>query len=335
MAHSLLTNRGFKVRSLITAREEFMTQKMMILFCVVLLLLTSIIGTEALAAEGGYSNYVPGTYGDFAAAVAPADGFTIRNDFYYYNADGRASMRSGQLQLDAELTFVMDFFTLLHKPGVEFLGGQYAYGVFIPVSYIDIDARLQLGGGLVQAQDDIFHLGDVTFVPAILYWNTGNLHFSLAEYIVTPTGEYDTDNLVNTGLNYWTFDTDLAVTYLNQETGQDYSINLGYSYNTENDKTDYQTGQEVHVDYMLNQFLSETFALGLHGFYLKQITGDSGAGATLGDYKAEAAGIGPAVLWSTNVNETDVAFIAKWLHEYDVDKRLEGDHVFASFAFSF
>ena len=35
------------------------------------------------AAEGGYSNYLPGTYGDFAAAMEPPTQFTIRNDLYF------------------------------------------------------------------------------------------------------------------------------------------------------------------------------------------------------------------------------------------------------------
>ena len=161
------------------------------------------------------------------------------------------------------------------------------------------------------------------------------LHFTFAEYIVTPTSNYDSDDLANTGLNYWTFDTDVAVTYLNMETGQDYSMNIGYNYNTENKDTDYQTGQELHIDLMINQFLSESWAIGIHGFYLKQLTGDSGDGAVLGDFKAEASGIGPAVLWTTEINGQEVSFIAKWLHEFDVERRMEGDHVFASFVMGF
>ena len=42
------------------------------------------------------------------------------------------------------------------------------------------------------------------------------------------------------------------------------------------------------MEYILNQFLSETFALGVQGFYNKQITGDSGNGAILGGFKGEA-----------------------------------------------
>ncbi len=55
----------------------------------------------------------------------------------------------------------------------------------------------------MRRQDDAFGLGDVTLIPAVLYWHRDNFHFALAEYIVTPTGKYDTDNLANTGLNYW------------------------------------------------------------------------------------------------------------------------------------
>ena len=55
----------------------------------------------------------------------------------------------------------------------------------------------------------------------------------------------------------------------------------------------------------------------------------------LGGFKAEAAGIGPAVLWSTKSFSREVTFIGKWLHEYDTENRIEGDHIFASFAMSF
>ena len=292
--------------------------------------------SNLFAAEGGYSNYVPGTYGDFAAAVEPPTQWTIRNDYYHYQADGGRSIRSGLLSLDMDLEMNIDFLTVLYKSDLEFLGGRYATGVFLPmVVNVDLEAGISVLGSRVARQGDVTNFGDATFIPGVLYWNKGNFHFALAEYIITPTGDYDKNNLVNAGLNYWTFDTDFAVTYLNENTGQDYSINLGYNYNTENPDTDYQTGEEIHIDYMVNQFFSETFAVGVHGFYLKQISGDSGSGATLGGFKAEASGVGPAVLWATKIFDQDVTFIAKWLHEYDAQRRLEGDHVMVSLATGF
>jgi hypothetical protein len=287
---------------------------------------------DALSAEGGYSNYIPGSYGDFGMALEPAGKLTLRNDVYYYGADVSRAVRSGRTEVGADLEFLMDFITLVYKPEVKFLGAQYAFGVFVPLVYIDIESDVSRDGMTVRSNDDTAGLGDVAWVPLLLYWNTGRLHASLSHFIVSPTGDYDTDDAVNNGLNYWSFDSNLALTYLDEDTGQDYSVNVGHIYNTENDDTDYQTGQEIHVDLVLNQFLSETLAVGAHGFYLHQVTGDSGSGAVLGDFEAEAAGAGPAVMWATRLGEQNVTFIAKWLIEFEVENRLEGDHAYVSFA---
>ena len=291
-----------------------------------------VFGTrDTVAAEGGYSNYIPGTYGDFGMALAPSETWTLRNDIYFYDASTSRSVRSGNLEVGTELDFFMNFTTLVYKPELELFGAQFAAGVFIPLVDVELDTSLSIGDILVSASDSATGLGDIVLIPLLLYWNSGNIHTSVAQFIVTPTGDYDADNLINKGLNYWSFDTNFALTYLNPETGRDFSFNIGHIYNTKNDDTNYQTGQELHLDVAFNQFLSETFAVGIQGFYLKQITGDSGSGTLLGDFKAEEAGVGPALLWSTRIGEQDVAFIAKWLHEFHAENRLEGDHVFLSF----
>ena len=300
-----------------------------------IILVSTAWSSSVLAAEGGYSNYVPGTYGDFAVAVAPDPGLLIRNDIYYYTADESRAVLQGQARADIDVSFTMNLLTAFYTTDLEVLGGKYALGTLIPIVRTDIDAQGTVGGMTAGIQDDTTGLGDVTLIPLSLFWNFGNIHLNFAEYIITPTADYDKDDLANTGLNYWSFDTNAAVTYLDPERGHEISFNIGHIYNTENTDTDYQTGQEIHVDYMLNQFLSETFAVGIHGFYLKQITGDSGDGATFGDFKAEAAGIGPALLWVPNILGKDVPIIVKWLHEFHAENRLEGDHVFASFVLSF
>ena len=286
----------------------------------------------AHAAEGGYSNYIPGTYGDFAMALAPSETWTLRNDFYYYNADNVRSVRSGLIEFGADLTWFSSYTTLLFKPDVEVFGAQYAVGIFVPLMDLNLDSSLSIGNRVFSASDSTSGLGDIALIPFALYWNKGNIHTSFAHFIVTPTGDYNVNNLVNNGLNHWSFDTNFAFTYLNQEKGHDLSFNTGYIYNTRNKDTDYKTGQELHLDVALNQFFSETFAVGLHGFYLNQITGDSGSGALLGDFKAEAAGVGPAILWTPKIGNQDVSFIAKWLHEFHAENRMEGDHIFLSFA---
>ena len=110
---------------------------------------------------------------------------------------------------------------------------------------------------------------------------------------------------------------------------------VGYGYNTENEDTDYHSGDAVHLDFVLNQFFTESFAIGIIGYFYKQIGADSGDGALLGSFKGEGAGIGPAIYYSKEISGKDVYFIAKWMHDYHAEKRVEGDYVYASFALSF
>ncbi len=86
---------------------------------------------------------------------------------------------------------------------------------------------------------------------------------------------------------------------------------------------------------MANQFVGETVAVGVHGFYHLQITGDSGTGAILGDFKAESAGVGPAILWMAQIGDRAVSFSMKWIHEFHAENRPEGDNFYFSVSTSF
>ncbi len=286
----------------------------------------------AAAAEGGYSNYVPAFYGDFGLAVAPDEGLSMRNDVYLYRADDDFAVRSGKVVADLDLEITLNYLSFVHNPGVEVFGAQYVFGATLVYGKVDIDGGLTTDFGSVRASDDKTSYGDITFVPAAFYWNDGaNFHYSWSNYVVAPVGDWDEDDLANIGMNYWTFETDLAINYLNEATGQDYSLVIGYGYNTENDDTDYKSGDEAHIDININQFLSESWAVGINGFFYRQLSGDSGDGALLGDFKGEASGIGPQVLWAPPKYEGRVAFVAKWVHEFNSRNRMDGDHVFLSF----
>lgn len=289
---------------------------------------------SAQAAEGGLSNYLPAFYGDLALAAEPPNGFSLRNDTFYFSGDIGKNVRSGAIEANADLTLVYDYLTFLYKPEFTVLGAPVAFAITPAIGHVDMDADIRVLNRAANFDDDHTGLGDTT-LSAMLYWNQENFHFSLNNYLVTPTGDYDEDDLANTGLNYWTYEVDLAATYLNEETGQDYSVVVGYGYNTENEDTDYQSGDEIHIDYVLNQFFSESFAIGLNGYFYKQIGTDSGDGAFLGSFKGEGAGIGPAIYYSKNISGKDVYFIAKWVHDYHAENRFKGDYAYASFALSF
>ncbi len=253
---------------------------------------------NAIAAEGGSSLYVPGGAGDILIALSPEPGFQVANALYTQVANVDRAVLQGAVDLDIDLTVVLDFFGLSYTFEKPVLGGTYTIGAIIPFGYASLDASATgPGGGTVGVSDDTVNLADIAFIPLQLNWNAGNFHFKFAEVIIAPTGDYDVEDLVNLGRNYWAFDTVGAVTWFNTESGTEVSIAPGIMVNMRNDDTDYRTGEEFHVDFTINQFLSKTFSIGLRGYYYRQLTGDSGSGALLGVFKGESFGLGPGFLW--------------------------------------
>lgn len=108
--------------------------------------------------------------------------------------------------------------------------------------------------------------------------------------------------------------------------GHEFSVQAGIINNLENDDTGYKTGAEFHLDFGLSQFLSENFALGVRGYYYKQVTGDSGSGAVLGDFKGESFGIGPGFFWRPKFASGKLVVIGKWMHDLTATNRLESDY---------
>ncbi len=139
----------------------------------------------------------------------------------------------------------------------------------------------------------------------------------------------------NIGRNYCSLDTVDAVTCFNAENRTEISVVPGLIINTENPDTDYRTGTEFHVDAVVNQFLSETFAVGVVGYAYKQINGDSGSGAIFGDFKGESYGLGLALSWVPEFGGGNVAITGGWLHDLDATNRLEADYGSLTIAVTF
>jgi hypothetical protein len=296
-------------------------------FCLVVLFLvkTAFPAPAAFAAEGGASNYFPGSYGDFAVAVAPEPGWLFLNYNLFVDADVDRTVLQGRVNISLETFAYINMSSLLYTCKKPVLGGRFAMGGFLPIGYADLKAQVSAPIN-ANVDDSETALGDIALLPASLYWNKGNWYFNLYEMIVTPTGQYDVSNNVNLGRNYWGFDTVFALTNLNMENGREYSLVTGYIFNDENDDTDYETGDELHIDAMFNQFLSESFAIGLHGYYYEQVEGDSGSGAFLGDFKGDSYGIGPSFLWVPASGGGKFSVSGTWLHDLGATNRLESDY---------
>ena len=75
--------------------------------------------------------------------------------------------------------------------------------------------------------------------------------------------------------------------------------------------------------------------LGLNAYYYQQVAADSGAGATLGDFKAKTLGLGPVASFVGKVDGHDLITELKWVHENSTTNRLKGDLVWLKVLYKF
>ncbi|MCZ6717908.1 MAG: transporter [Gammaproteobacteria bacterium] len=283
-------------------------------------------GVSAIAAEGGSSLYIPGGAGDVLIALSPEPGLQVANSVYTQVASVDRAVLRGAVDLGIDLTVVLNFLAAAYTFEKPVLGGTYTIAAIIPFGYASLDVSATGFGGSASASDNSFNLADIAIVPLQLNWTAGNFHFKFAEVIIAPVGGYDVKNLVNLGRNYWAFDTIGAVTWFNPGSGTEVSIAPGIMVNLRNDATDYKTGTEFHVDFTVNQFLSKNFALGLRGYYYRQLTADSGSGARLGDFKGESLGLGPGFLWQPKFADGKLSIVAKVMFDVTATNRFKSTY---------
>jgi hypothetical protein len=279
---------------------------------------------------------LPGTAGDIAIAQSPAPGLQMGNTLWYQNGSVDAAVLQGAVNFDLDVDVALNLLAASYTFDRAILGGTFTVGALIPFGYAKLSATVVGPGGDQRDEDQsAVDLSDAAFVPAQLNWSLGNFSFKLAEVIIAPTGGYDDDDVVNLGRNYWSFDTVGAMTWLDPALGTEISVAPGIMYNTENTATDYQTGVEFHVDLTANQFVTETLALGLRGYWYRQLTADSGDGAVLGSFRSESFGLGPGFLWTPKFANGRLSVLGKWMHDFEAENRFESDYFTLTGAWKF
>ncbi len=281
----------------------------------------------AMASEGAGSSYTPGTYGDFSMNYAPP-GLYIRENVIYYDGDIDDYPVLPGIEAKMDQTVWANLLVLTYISEKQLLGGNYFCVLNVPYGFsADLDVEV-LGMTL---EDSASGLGDIQVVPFGLMWNSGYFHFTLSENFVLKTGEYDAEELANIGRNYYSYETLLGLTWLHEKRGHEISFLAGYMTNQKNDDTEYRTGNEFHLDVTLAQYFSDSFGLGVVGYYYKQITADAAPGLDI-EFKGEGLGVGPAVMWSPF---KDFQIIAKWINEVDAENRFQGDWGFIAGNYKF
>lgn len=147
-----------------------------------------------------------------------------------------------------------------------------------------------------------------------------------------PVGAYDPTRLAALGIGHWAVDGGAAYTYLNEEAGIEFSVVAGLTYNFTNPDTQYRSGNDFHVDLAFSPYVSDKMHIGAVGYFYNQLTGDSGAGATLGEFKSRVAGIGPQIGFFLPLGDRQGYLNLRAYYEFAAEHRLEGWNAFVTFA---
>jgi hypothetical protein len=291
-----------------------------------------VFAAGAQATEFGGGHYVNGAE-DFMAGALPPPGTYFINYLAYYSADRFNDKNGGKQFADFDLNVVGNNLRFVHVTNHKVLGANWGMQLFVPLMYQDVERRI--ASGFPEESDETFGLYDIIIDPILLGWHSKNWHFVAGLDIYVPIGKYDEPDpgelVANPGRNYWTFEPAVAFTYLS-DGGFEVSAKFMYDFNTENEDTDYKSGQEFHLDYTVG-YHTGPWSLGVGGYYYKQTTSDSGRGVPdfLGDFKGQAIAVGPQVKYDYR----NMSFTLKYQTETEVENRPEGDILWAKFLYAF
>ena len=295
----------------------------------------------AHADEGGVSFWFPGQYGSLAATPAEP-GFSLPLIYYHYSGDADGSKefsQGGNVRLGLEEGIDMALVVPTYVFAAPVLSGQATISMAGAYGRVDVDVDATLtgpdGGVLSGASSDSNTSFADLYPSGSVRWNLGN-HNTMA-YVMAgvPVGSYDVNRLANIGTNHWSLDAGGGYTYLNMKTGREFSVTAGLTYSFENPDTNYQNGISTHLDWGASQFLSEQWHVGLVGYFYYQLTGDSGDGAVLGDFKSSVNAIGPQVGYLFNMGKKQAYLNLKGYWEFGARNRPEGWNTWLTLAIPF
>lgn len=299
----------------------------------------ALLAQPASASEGGTSIYLLGSGGPAAAVLPPVEGVFLDNTYYFYDGDisaDRSLVVGGNVVLGLDAFIAAQFTTAMWVPSTDFMGGTVAIAGTLPLAAPIIDVSGVVSGPAGESirasrHDSTLTLGD-PIVTASLGWTWDKFHLTASGLVNIPVGHYREDQLANIAFHRWAGDASLAASWHDTDTGWDFSAKAGVTFNGTNEYTDYNTGNDFHLEAAVEKTFSPKFSAGVLGYYYNQISGDSGAGARLGPNEGEVAALGVTAAYSTVLGRSPATVRVRVLKEFDASRRMEGTAAMVSLA---
>lgn len=294
----------------------------------------------AYSVEGSLSVYPSGFIAPQAGKI-PEAGSYLGLDFYSYTGEVSKTTRAGRLYQDAEVDLSSELLSYTYVAQGKVKEATPFFSAYLPYTNVALDGNVtgnfpSLGSVVNQEFDKSSgSIGDSS-IRAGLGWHYDYFHYSAFMNVYAPTGAYDKDSILNVGQNRWAVQPMVAFTYLNEKNGFEVSSAIGYMVNFENNDTDYNSGDELNLEVAVIQHFTKYLNFGLVGYGNQQITGDSGEGATLGEFKGQVYGAGFNLGVTAPMTEVNMlTFNLRYYNEFNAIHRYEGDSLFLSGALNF
>jgi hypothetical protein len=220
----------------------------------------------------------------------------------------------------------------------DLLGGA-TVGLFATVPFVGVNNSIPVSfinpSGITETSRQnagISSLGDSDY-SAVIGWHSGDNNWLFALTAFTPTGNYNPNRFVQTGLNRPGLDVKGAYTFLSTQAGTEVSAALGMTFNALNSITNYQSGAELHFEWALNQHFPFGLAAGVGGYFYQQVTDDHGSGDMVGPNRGRVAAVGPLLSYTVKVGDQELNLSGRWFHEFAVENKTRGDAVYTTLSF--
>jgi hypothetical protein len=310
----------------------------------------------ARATENGQS-HADLAYIDVLAGFPLLPGFYLRNDVNYNFSNRFNDQNGNKVSVSAGVlgshpvkflsNNLADVVATAYVPDatIPILGATFGTALYGFYAVSRAEAQFTIAGQTQGSGETRRGLGDLTVVPLFLQWTiaNANLYIKLSPFEFTaPIGEYNPQDPIgnNIGLNYWSYRPAFLLTWLNS--GYELSLNIGNSLNFTNPTTSYKSGDELYSTYVLQRYLSKSFAFGIEGYFYKQVTDDAQNGVIVNTTppsnafhsedplnegpgnRGETFALGPTI----SFNPTENMFLnAHWVHEIFSYNRKQGDSI--------
>jgi hypothetical protein len=317
------------------------------------------LASGAKADEGGVSVWLPGFFGSLAASPLQP-GWSLTSIYYQTTVSAGADVAkareitigritanlnvnvSASLDARADLALAMPTYTF----ATPVLGGQATVGAIGLFGRTSTSLAATLSGTLSTPlgtlpfarsdtiSDAVTGFGDVLPL-ATLRWNNG-VH-NVMTYVLgdVAVGAYDSTRLSNIGVGHGAIDAGAGYTYLNPQTGHEFSGVLGFTYNFTNQSTQYQNGVDMHFDWGASQFLTKQFQAGLVGYVYQEVGCDSGSGDRVGCFQSRVVGVGPQLGFIIPLTTTTQGYLnLKGYKEFAAQNRPDGWNTWVTFVIS-